>query len=847
MRQNLLKEQASAFVLYLGASCPVKINANETNGVIMPTNLPRLIPSSNQNDRVLVQDTDFTMDVVGRFVCNTWDEATQNGGVAFDAVVIGAGMFGAYFAEKLYRNSNMRVLVLDAGSLLVTEHVQNLARIGLNTAGAAKVEFNNQDPGTREWVWGSPWRSRVPFPGLAYCLGGRSLYWGGWSPQLTEADLANWPAEVAHYLRNAYPIVERETGVSDKTDYISGPLFDELFKKFKAVRAGVKTVDEIEEAPLAVQAAPPASGLFSFDKWSSAPIFVDAVREAAGSPDWQRRLFYVPRAHVTRLNVNGGAVTHIEVRVNGQPKSLDVSSACAIVLASGTIESTRLAMDCFPTARMGRNLMAHLRSNTVIRIKRSALSGSLPQALQAAALLVRGSTPQGRYHLQVTAAGIAGANSEAAMWRMIPDIELLDKILASQSSEWIVITLRGIGEMVGDRDPSKPKVTGSAPSWADLSDQTDEFGVRRAWVNIATAQGDWDLWKTMDDAALALAKKLANNDPSLIEYFYNKNGSQNDPGAAWYKDPPPPSLSADRNNPNNKVRDGLGTTHHEAGTLWMGSDPATSVTNLDGRFHHVANAYVAGPALFPTLGSHNPSLTGLALARRTALAIVRDTLAPEPGYAPVGNGGLAGWQMAGSGGFMELGGSIVESVDGIGLLWFTKEQFDDFILRADFRMNSPTDNSGIFIRIPALGTSDPANDWKPAVDQGYEIQIDNTGYNPDTNSFDDPLHKTGAIYSLAPSSATMPAIGQWHTFEIEAVGPKITVRLNGQQVSQLTNANRLAKGYIGLQNHHPGSKVQFTRLRIKRFGASQAEPLLVDAARRDTGVGTGRTRSRVPA
>jgi hypothetical protein len=177
--------------------------------------------------------------------------------------------------------------------------------------------------------------------------------------------------------------------------------------------------------------------------------------------------------------------------------------------------------------------------------------------------------------------------------------------------------------------------------------------------------------------------------------------------------------------------------------------------------------------------------------------------------------------MAGSGGFMELGGNIIESVGGIGLLWFTKEQFDDFILRLDFRLSSPTDNSGVFIRFPALGKSDPANDWKPAVTEGYEIQIDNTGFNPDTNTFDSPSHKTGAIYTLAPSNAVMPAVGQWHNLEIEAVGQKITVRLNGQQVSQLKNANRSAKGHIGLQNHHAGSKVQFTRVRIKKLAAEQ--------------------------
>lgn len=819
----------------------------------MPTNLPRLIPAADPNDRVVVQDTEFSQDVTGRYICNTWDEATQNGGVEFDAVVIGAGMFGAYCAEKLYRNSNLRVLVLDAGCLLVTEHVQNLSRIGLNAGGAVKVESNNQDPGPRERVWGSPWRSQVPFPGLAYCLGGRSLYWGGWAPRLTDADLAQWPLEIRDMLQSpthmpcdpdprkpavdAYCETEREIGVVPDADFISGPLFEALFDKFETAKASVPSVNKIEVAPLAVQGAAPASGLFSFDKWSSAPILVDAIREAAGSPDWQRRLFYVPRAHVTKLHVSGGAVRTIEVRVNGQQRFLNISPQCAVTLANSTLEATRLALESFPTSLMGRNLMAHLRSNTVIRIKRAALGATLPQQLETAALLVRGSNAKGRYHLQVTAASVAGANSESAMFRMVPDIDLLKQTLASQSSDWIVITLRGIGEMVGSRDVTQPKVTGSAPSWMDLSDQTDEFGVRRAWVNVAPNTDDKDLWKTMDEASLALAKKLSNDDPNAIEYFYNKNGTLNGPANefAWHKDPPPPSLSADRNNPNNKVRDGVGTTHHEAGTLWMGTDPSTSITNLDGRFHHIANAYVASPAIFPTLGSANPSLTALALARRTAQAIISQASGAEPDFALLGNGGLSGWQMAGSGGFMELGGGIIESVNGIGLLWFTKEQFDDFVLRGDFRLNSPTDNSGVFIRIPALGTGDPANDWKPATTQGYEIQIDNTGFNPDTNATGDLLHATGAIYKLAATNGAMPAVGQWHKFEVEAVGPKITVRLNGQQVSQLTNGNRLAKGYIGLQNHHPGSKVQFAHLRIQKLsgsGSSAAAARVTTPARR---------------
>src|SRR6185369_9131621 len=166
-------------------------------------------------------------------------------------------------------------------------------------------------------------------------------------------------------------------------------------------------------------------------------ILTEAIREAAGSPDWRRRLFLVPHAHVVKLHTVAGVVTQIEVYVNGQQKFLPIGN-CAVILASSTIESTRLALESFATPLMGRNLMAHLRSNTVVRIKRAAF-GPLPKDLQEAALLVRGSTPQGRYHLQVTAAAVTGADSESTMFRMVPDIELLDKMLASQDAESVVI------------------------------------------------------------------------------------------------------------------------------------------------------------------------------------------------------------------------------------------------------------------------------------------------------------------------------------------------------------------------------------------------------------------------
>jgi hypothetical protein len=136
----------------------------------------------------------------------------------------------------------------------------------------------------------------------------------------------------------------------------------------------------------------------------------------------------------------------------------------------------------------------------------------------------------------------------------------------------------------------------------------------------------------------------------------------------------------------------------------------------------------------------------------------------EEEFQQLMTGGLAGWKMLGAGNFIELGGNIIESNGGTGLLWYPHKQFENFILRAEWQVLAVTDNSGIFIRFPNPGT-----DLSIPITQGYEVQIDNTRRNPDTGTLNDPLHQTGAIYKLAPSHA-VPAIGQWHTCEIEAKG-----------------------------------------------------------------------------
>lgn len=783
------------------------------------------------------QETTLSVDAVARFACSSWDEMAFNGGAPFDVVVIGAGMFGGYCAEKIYRFSdaiNLRVLVLDAGSFLVTTHLQNLPKIDLNAAPMKRVMRNAEDPGAQNAVWGYPWHGNEDFPGLAYCVGGKSVFWGGWSPKLTSEDLGQWPADVVTYLNATYDAIRDEMAVSNSTQYLR--LNPALKLPFTA--AGASLGVTVDEAPLAVQGTAPEGALFSFDKYSSANLLIDAVREDVQrrwtlNDDSRRRLMLVPRAHVTRLVRTGSAVSEIQLLWNNQPKSLfagrELSPNVRVVLALSTIETTRLALNSFPAQGMGSNLMAHLRSNTTVRIKRAVFAGLPAPAsdLETGALIVRGavdvgSGPKRQYHLQVTAAATTGTNPEKNMFAQIPDFDQLDQIKAGQSKDWIVIILRGIGEMAPDRSftfPDDPK--DAAKNWMNLAKSPDSFDVRsgtpRAWVNLV-----WDspenraVWRAMDDAAIQLAQNLAGvkPDPANPGKFLNADKIQYLWDGKWQSTPPAPST--DPYAQSNKVRDKVGSTHHESGTLWMGA-AGSSVTNADGRFHHVDNAYVAGPALFPQMGSANPSLTATALARKTATEVVKQfTVAPSTTFKSLFNGTLAGWQMAGSGGF-NIFGNVLESFGGIGLLWYTREEFENFILRLEWRASSPTDNSGVFIGFPSLNSSDPANDWQLAVDRGYEVQIDDTGFNPDTQQFNDPLHQTGAIYTFAASSriASKP-VGQWNLYEIEASSTNIKVTLNGELVTDfVTDGSRPKRGHIGLQNHHGGSAVQFRNIQIR--------------------------------
>jgi len=808
------------------------------------------------------ESTSFTLDNMGRFLCNTLQEAFDSAAQTvaghkrdFDVIVVGGGTFGSVIAEHLFVADSTRarrILVLEAGPFVLPEHVQNMPFLG----GAPDLRV--------------PWTNHpaLNYSGLIFAVGGRSLTWGGWSPELLDVEMTAWPQPVRTALRPATPTqgyfaqASRHIGVKETNDFIYGPLHTALRKQ---LHAGLKTAgnetgftfgDLLDhpavrypdpgeppldaallrdwlglpptdttpepelrelfklEAPLAVSSTT-LPGFFPTNKFSAVPGLIRAARLASNEADGvgpvadaRKRLMVVPNCHVQELITetqpdNWVRVTGVRVWQNGQ--SLPIMLAppqggrqSAVVIALGTIETTRLAVTTFQQSlagraaqRMGTNLIAHLRSNLTIRVPRAAISANLPPtlipSLQCSALLVKGKAPNGRtFHFQITAAGLGklGGDSEAELFKKIPTLEHLTDMLRA-NDDTVVITIRGIGDMT----PRNPD------SFVDLSSVETDFNRPKAVVHLGNAkatpqeflgsaetQNDRTTWDAMDAVSDKIALIFAGN--AAFDILPNANTTILVPTGTRAQRLA--ALAAFKNR-----RDDLGTTHHDAGTMRMGDNVADSVTNDFGRIHDVTNAYVAGHALFPTVGSPNPMLTGVALGRRTGDLLSSDVLPvpdtpfsaqSEAGFRPLFDGTAAtfkNWRLAApgptGGGMAHLNGEMVSyGNDGaLRLFYYATEQFGDFTLRLQFRIFDPVaHNSGVFVRFPrpTLGlatvalqqraAAEPAFDsknpaWKPVV-TGFEVQIDDNARGDSGKDFygirPEPdgkfKNRTGAIYKI---------------------------------------------------------------------------------------------------
>ncbi len=168
----------------------------------------------------------------------------------------------------------------------------------------------------------------------------------------------------------------------------------------------------------------------------------------------------------------------------------------------------------------------------------------------------------------------------------------------------------------------------------------------------------------------------------------------------------------------------------------------------------------------------------------------------------------AGWNHYGPGYFdLDEQTGVLTAHGGMGLFWYSVREYGDFVLELDFMTDVERANSGVFLRVPGLLSS---NDY---IYHSWEIQIDDVSKG---------IHHTGAVYDAeAPSAQPSKGPGEWNHFTIRFVGDHIAVQLNGEPVLDWDAEPRgkiedfAARGYIGLQNHDQDTTTKFRNIFIK--------------------------------
>jgi Domain of Unknown Function (DUF1080)/GMC oxidoreductase len=666
---------------------------------------------------ITTQDTSFTHDILGRYVCNTFGEAKASGG--FDVIIIGGGTFGLTLAQDLFERSrpagaaikpnNYRILVLEGGPFTLPEHVQDLPSMALASpnpvqadpatlldtpAGPRAIGPGNALPATRGELiiagldkstvfenWGMPWNSSIRFGGLAYCLGGRSLYFGGWSPRYLATEMETtptdplktdcpWPQTLVDDLKRRYLLeAARQTGASTSNDYIEGTMHGFFRKKLFDLYSTVPNAIPITElpdyvkealsdqgqgiqdivsgavpppylnfidslrldAPLAVQILS-RPGFFPFNKFSSVPLGIAAARRAFGDAsdktgNTDKRLMIVTDCHVKGLRTrtytlaSGATVQEVDgIRVRSKDTGDDV-----LDLSGGVQNNPQrrpmvvLAMGAIESARMA------LLTPGVATAPNGGLVGSnlMVHLRKNATFSVPIPSGLSLKDLELTALLVrcrAKVNGTFVHYHFQISASAMPRGSGAGSSDALLF------QNAPDLDNIR-HFEDTAPGEIDVSIRAVGEMLPNAQNNVTVPLTPADLDENLVPRATAtlVPRTTGTNDVEAQVMDLMNQGID-----ILARDLFGASVATGYVSAANIKPDGLGTTFHESGTLRTGDDPTRSVVNPDCQFHFVTNLYAGDAAVLPTCGSANPVMNGVAIRRRLARRLVPEGDAAQP-------------------------------------------------------------------------------------------------------------------------------------------------------------------------------------------------------------------------
>jgi len=235
--------------------------------------------------------------------------------------------------------------------------------------------------------------------------------------------------------------------------------------------------------------------------------------------------------------------------------------------------------------------------------------------------------------------------------------------------------------------------------------------------------------------------------------------------------------------------------------------PAALLGGLPGDHNRTRNAILPDdPASYEALEAHNRTDTELAQWYPTAVGLTWEERLE--GWEMLYNGrGMGGWTVMGDEeGFVSRDGRIEWARPG-GWKVQSRDRYDDFVLRLEWKLHEPGANSGVFLRAPRTNRESK---------MGFEFQMmGDHGEAPHKNG-------TGAVYDvLAPAVNAARPVGEWNELEIYLNGPHYRATLNGEVIQDVNFDEheelryRLREGFISLQDH--GDRVSFRNIRVKRL------------------------------
>ena len=301
------------------------------------------------------QNTDFSRDILGRYVCNGLDEALASANAhPFDIIVLGGGSFGPIFAQHLlYRDTTRarRILVLEAGRLPCRSMCRTCRCSGstrrrrrMSTPACCATRFGDCPGGLMCRAAFPAWPTASAAARCSLAAGRRSC-----SPV---SSAAAWPAAVPTDLNGPWRAVPRLFRPGGRPDRHGR---DQRLHLRTAARgaaraaapgdrcrqcdrrdpAGPAAADPDRRSSAArkicsswkrrspCRRAPPRAGFFPFNKFSSAPLIIEIARAAqgeSGGDDSRKRLMVVPDCHVTRLITDGAGPIRRVVARRDQPR-----------------------------------------------------------------------------------------------------------------------------------------------------------------------------------------------------------------------------------------------------------------------------------------------------------------------------------------------------------------------------------------------------------------------------------------------------------------------------------------------------------------------------------------------